>query len=45
VPLDDEQRKAWQTYRQALRDIPQQLGDGKSLNPDDVVWPVKPESP
>jgi len=45
VPLDDEQRKAWQTYRQALRDIPQQLGDGKPANPDEVVWPEKPESP
>jgi len=45
VPLDDEQRKAWQTYRQALRDIPQQLGDGKPASPDDVVWPDKPVSP
>lgn len=43
VPMDEKQRAAWQEYRQALRDIPQQLGDGKSLNPDDVVWPVKPE--
>ena len=45
VPMDDEHRVEWQEYRQAIRDIPQQLGDGKSLNPDDVVWPVKPESP
>jgi hypothetical protein len=43
VPMDEKQRAAWQEYRQALRDIPQQLGDGKSLNPDDVVWPAKPE--
>lgn len=43
VPLDENQRAAWQEYRQALRDIPQQLGDGKPASPDDVVWPVKPE--
>lgn len=29
---------AWDTYRQALRDIPEQSGF-----PRDVVWPVKPE--
>ena len=28
---------AWATYRQALRDVPQQDGF-----PNDVVWPVKP---
>lgn len=27
----------WKAYRQALRDIPQNVG-----NPDDVVWPEKP---
>jgi len=26
------------TYRQALRDVPQQAGF-----PDDVTWPMKPE--
>lgn len=30
-------RAAWATYRQALRDIPQQAGF-----PRDVAWPVKP---
>jgi len=29
---------AWATYRQDLRDIPQQAGF-----PDDVTWPEKPE--
>lgn len=29
---------AWEIYRQALRDIPQQAGF-----PDNVVWPTKPE--
>lgn len=29
---------AWKTYRQALRDIPEQSGF-----PTNVTWPVKPE--
>ena len=33
-PLTDEEREAVQTYRQALRDIPQQEGF-----PTEVVWP------
>ena len=28
----------WISYRQALRDVPQQLGF-----PFDVIWPTKPE--
>lgn len=35
APVD---QAAWATYRQALRDIPQQAGF-----PDDVTWPTKPE--
>lgn len=31
-------QQEWTTYRQALRDIPQTF-----TNPDDVVWPTKPE--
>lgn len=34
APVD---KAAWATYRQALRDIPQQEGF-----PDNVVWPVAP---
>lgn len=34
APID---KAAWATYRQALRDIPQQEGF-----PDNVVWPVAP---
>lgn len=34
-PVD---RAAWATYRQALRDIPQQAGF-----PQAIVWPTKPE--
>jgi hypothetical protein len=35
APVD---QAAWATYRQALRDIPQQAGF-----PHDVIWPQKPE--
>jgi hypothetical protein len=35
APVD---KAAWATYRQALRDIPQQEGF-----PTTIVWPVKPE--
>jgi len=42
VPLTDEQRKAWQEYRQALRDIPQQLGDQDAIKIDDLYWPECP---
>ncbi len=35
--LSDSQKQAWATYRQALRDVPQQSGF-----PADVQWPVKP---
>lgn len=38
APLTVEQRQAWQTYRQALRDITTQ--DGFPWN---VVWPSRPE--
>jgi len=35
APVD---KSAWATYRQALRDIPQQAGFPITIN-----WPVKPE--
>lgn len=35
APVD---QVAWATYRQALRDIPQQAGF-----PTDITWPTKPE--
>lgn len=37
--LGDALYDAWQTYRQALRDIPEQPGF-----PYSVVWPVSPEA-
>ena len=36
--LTEEEKTAWVTYRQALRDITEQ-----STFPDSVVWPTKPE--
>jgi hypothetical protein len=36
-PLTSEQQAAWATYRQQLRDVPQQSG-----YPFNVVWPVAP---
>jgi hypothetical protein len=36
-PLTTVQQEAWATYRQELRDIPQQSG-----YPFNVVWPVAP---
>lgn len=35
APVD---QAAWASYRQALRDIPQQAGF-----PTDITWPIKPE--
>lgn len=37
-PISAERKAALSTYRQALRDIPEQEGF-----PDNVVWPIKPE--
>lgn len=36
-PLSDEKKAEFVAYRQALRDIPQNVGA-----PDNVVWPEKP---
>lgn len=36
-PLSDSDKTAWQTYRQALRDVPAQAGF-----PDNITWPNKP---
>jgi len=37
VPDAPVDQAAWATYRQALRDVPEQAGF-----PEDVVWPSKP---
>jgi len=37
-PLDEDAKAAWRSYRQALRDIPEQ-----DRFPDDVNWPEEPE--
>lgn len=36
-PITEQQRRAWMSYRQALRDIPEQEGW-----PMNIVWPEKP---
>lgn len=38
TPLTNEQKLAWATYRQELRDITVQIGF-----PNNIVWPNKPE--
>ena len=37
-PLSTEQKTAWTTYRQALRDLPAQSGF-----PTNVTWPTEPK--
>lgn len=39
-PLTTAEKAEWVTYRQALRDIPEDYSSATSL--DDVVWPTKP---
>ena len=39
-PLSDSKKTEWQTYRQALRDIPATYPDSSSL--EDVTWPTQP---
>lgn len=39
-PLNEEQKGAWATYRQELRDLPENCSGITSL--DDVVWPTPP---
>lgn len=37
APMTDERKYVWATYRQALRDVPQNFA-----TPDEVVWPEVP---
>ncbi|NSM26784.1 hypothetical protein HT094_22040 [Shewanella sp. ZOR0012] len=37
-PLSVDKIEEFKVYRQALRDLPQSTD-----NPDEIVWPVKPE--
>jgi len=42
-PFDAAKIAEWVTYRQQLRDIPQQVDEnGDAIDPDAVVWPTKP---
>ena len=40
APLTDAQKTEWQTYRQALRDVP--LNNSNVTSLDEVVWPTEP---
>jgi len=40
-PLSSTKKAEWQTYRQALRDLPATLGNVSSES--DIVWPTPPE--
>ena len=47
APLTDEKKKEWETYRQALRDLPSKstrrlLSNGVMFDYDSVTWPTKP---
>ena len=39
-PLTEKKKAEWATYRQALRDLPQQYPD--AISNDDIIWPTKP---
>lgn len=46
-PLSDSKKAEWATYRQALRDLPQnnpdpQWEDGDNTKLPDITWPTKP---
>lgn len=43
-PLTEEKKLAWKTYRQQLRDLPENITDPKPLvlNENDSNWPIKP---
>lgn len=38
APLSESKKAEFAEYRQALRDLPESTD-----NPDEIVWPVKPE--
>lgn len=44
APLTEEQKIAWQSYRQALRDLPENITDPKPLvlDPNHPDWTIKP---
>lgn len=40
-PLSDTKKTEWQTYRQALRDLPTSSSSWTTI--EDIVWPSRPE--
>jgi hypothetical protein len=41
-PLSDSKKAEWQTYRQALRDLPSDYTSAITSK-DNVTWPIRPE--
>jgi hypothetical protein len=39
-PLSDSKKAEWQTYRQALRDLPDTYADETDI--ENVIWPTEP---
>lgn len=42
-PMSEQQRQEWATYRQALRDLPEQEGFPWDGAIEGAPWPTKPE--
>lgn len=40
APLTEQQKTEWQTYRQALRDVP--INNSTATSLEEVVWPAAP---
>lgn len=40
-PLSDSKKTEWQTYRQALRDVP--ANNSSATVREDITWPTQPE--
>lgn len=45
VPLTSEQKQAWIEYRQALRDLPQNIDLSTITSQEQIVWPTIPGGP
>jgi hypothetical protein len=42
APLSEEQKAQWKTYRQALRNVPQEQPNVQT--PEEVIWPEEPST-
>lgn len=41
-PLSTEDKESWSTYRQSLRDMPQNNNPSNKTEYDNLTWPTKP---